>query len=467
MLTTLSRYFPILSLVLLAAGASGCTTLANLNVQRPAELDIPGVERIVVLDFDGPENTGKIARSALTAQLWENKFFTLVDQSELDQQKTPGWDDEGPDVQAAIAAGRRLGVDAVLTGSVVSYKAVDDVSHHTKLEMLSSDEKSKISVIETLALGFQMNETLNRDATVTLAFKLIDVRSGQIRAARQTSHTFSGKVTNGEGDLPAKERVLNDMLTRCARDVVVMIAPHQESIPVALDNKWIWEAGSRELSEGNKQAAQGDWEGAATHYEKALAASPNDHSALYSLGLVHEARGEYLQAERCFADAVRQESRTHYQMALVRVSDGKRRNQQLLARHTPTGNPAAAIARRDVPPANHAPGQPSGPASQPVSYHAPPHGAGPPAAHPASYQTAPPGNYPPGNYPPGNYPPGNYPPGNAPAQQYPPGNYPPGNAPAHHYPALNQPAGPPGAGPTLDQPAGPPPQEPVTGSAGP
>ena len=77
-------------------------------------------------------SSGAIARSAVLAQLAENRHYTLVDQTELARVQPAAFQQGLPAEAAAIEAARYAGVDAILTGQVVSYSAEDMVQqdHH-------------------------------------------------------------------------------------------------------------------------------------------------------------------------------------------------------------------------------------------------------------------------------------------------------------------------------------------------
>ena len=93
-------------LLTVALAFSGCAPKAQLMVWRPAELNINGLERLAILDFEGEQQSGKIARSALQAQLFDNKYYTLVDQAELARVRPVIREDGTPDSAAAIEAAR-------------------------------------------------------------------------------------------------------------------------------------------------------------------------------------------------------------------------------------------------------------------------------------------------------------------------------------------------------------------------
>ena len=334
---------------------TGCAQTTTLHVWRPAEMDVTGIERLAVLDFNGPHNSGQIARSALVAQFWKDGFYSLVDQSELEgitpvSAPAPSGP---PDVGSAIEAGRTLGVDAILVGDVVSYHATDDVTTDQRVGFINSDEHDgKNDLVSSLVgFGFENNETVTREVSASLAFQLIDCKTGQIRAARQSSHTETGRMRNGEGYLPARERTLTEMMHNCACDVVEMISPHQVTVKVGLAGGGFGRAAA-EIRRGNGSAVQGDWRTAEEHWQSALELDPDNHAAKYNLGLAHEARYDYDRAQELYADALKGRRRSLYAGALKRIAGDREDYRVAMSqtnRRSPPGATPNSVYAGDLP----------------------------------------------------------------------------------------------------------------------
>jgi len=336
--------FCLLAFTVLAL--SGCAPKAQLLVWRPAELNINGLERVAILDFEGDQQSGKIARSALQAQLFENKYYTLVDQAELARVRPVVSPDGAPDVAAAIEAARTIGVDAVLCGQVVSYNVVDDMQtdHHIELGGASSKSKSG-STASGVGLGLDSTQTLNREASVSLAVKLIDVRTGELRAARQFAHTFHGQRVNGQGELPTREAILTKLLNACSQDAIRMIAPHYVPQQVTLARQF-YGKGMSDIRSGNKLATQGNWPEAVKRWEAAAQENPQSHAAQFNLAVAAEARQDYPAARQHVDAAIKQYAASDYQQAKSRMKRGEHQFQAALAQ---AQSRATAIAARQGP----------------------------------------------------------------------------------------------------------------------
>jgi hypothetical protein len=323
---------------------TGCAPKAQLLVWRPAELNINGLERLAILDFEGDQQSGKIARSALQAQLFENKYYTLIDQAELACVRPVAGPDGAPDVSAAIEAARTIGVDAVLCGQVVSYNVVDDMQTDHHIELGGSTSKNAKSGTTSNGVGFGLDstQTLTREASVSLAVKLIDVRTGELRAARQFAHTFHGQRINGQGELPTREAILTKLLNECSQDAIRMIAPHYVPQEVTLARQY-YGKGTSDIRSGNKLAAQGQWAQAVQHWEAAAEANPDSHAAKFNLAIAAEARQDYPAARQHLEAALKEYAVTDYQRAKTRISRGE---QQYLAALAQAQSRATAIALR-------------------------------------------------------------------------------------------------------------------------
>ncbi len=339
----------LVALVVCLLPTMGCAPKAQLMVWRPAELNIAGLERLAILDFEGDQQSGKIARSALQSQLFENKYYQIVDQAELARVR-PVLTKEGlPDLAAALEAARVIGVDAVLCGQVVSYNVLDDLQTDHHLELGGSTSKSKSGDSSSgVGVGLDSTQTLTREASVSVAVKLIDARTGELRAARQFAHTFHGKRVNGQGDLPPREAILTKLLNECSQDVVSMIAPHYRQQEVTLGTQY-YGKGLKEVRGGNKLAARGNWREAENFWQAAVRDRPENHAAQFNLALAAEARQDYPTAKQHLDAALKQYASTEYQAAKKRIDRDHQQFQTAFAQAQSRPTVMAALARSQPP----------------------------------------------------------------------------------------------------------------------
>jgi tetratricopeptide (TPR) repeat protein len=333
-----------LLLIAFALCAPGCAPRAKMMVLRPAELDVAGIGRIAVVDFQGEGDSGAFARSAVLAQLAENRHYTLVDQTELARVQPAAFAEGTPTEAAAVAAARQAGVDAILTGQVVSYSAEDTVQQDQHISIAGAGGASTSgSKAGGFGIGLDTNTLHERDASVSLAFKLIDARTGEIRDARQVSHTYQNRVVNGQGEMPGREKILSDLLRKCSQDVVAAVAPHRVPVEAVLARQY-WGNGLNALKRGNSLAKSGDWTAAEAAWQEALKDNPQNHAAHHNLALACEARGDFDGAARHLSQAMKHYAATLYHQTGERIA-AERRDQA-------AAQAQIAAKPRMLPPAN-------------------------------------------------------------------------------------------------------------------
>jgi tetratricopeptide (TPR) repeat protein len=250
---------------LVALAAGGCAPhKATLQVFRPAQQDLAGVERVAVLDFHAPAGGAEEARQAIVSRFAENRSYTLVEPAVLAAMAPITSPDGKTDRQAALDAARRAGVDALLEGKVGWHKA--------------------------MTAGSQPSSSLKAE--------LIDVRSGEVIAAE----TISRNGSQAGLDYDAALALWSDEV---AQDLVVRLAPHYEEIEVRLARQR-WGEGRAPVAAGNTLARQGEWIAAAEEWEQARRANPGNHAALHNLALIAEARQDYRLAFKLLDQALAQ-----------------------------------------------------------------------------------------------------------------------------------------------------------------
>ncbi|MEN6493703.1 MAG: CsgG/HfaB family protein [Thermoguttaceae bacterium] len=308
---------------LTVALASGCAQTAKFQVWQPAEFDVAGIRRLAVLEFRGQDNAGQRARSELVARLWDSGFYALADPTELNAiVQTSGYQVEGkPDLGAAIAAGRQLGVDAILIGEVIHYRADDRerlnrIVHTTRPG--PGERYDRHGDGAPVGVGIHHDLMLQREVSVAMSLQLVDVRTGEIRAQRQASYRADGEIHNGQGYLPSKEVASNELITKWAREMSELLTPHLIPYEVELASPR-WGSVAAEIRRGNNLALKGQWEKAAVIWEAALIADPKNHVAMYNLALAHAARFDYPRALELLEDASRLHPNTTYPETLSRI----------------------------------------------------------------------------------------------------------------------------------------------------
>lgn len=308
----------LLALMMPLLCCSGCCQMATVRTWRPAEIDVTGMSRLAVLDFTGEQ--GAAVATSISSRLWENEFYTMVDRSEIQpiMQASHGL---APRLEDIIDPARKAGIDAVIMGEVVEYRCDDETFQSTDIEFGSSETRGRGIERESAGLGLSMNQTLVRQGTVTIAFRLVDIETGDLRASRKVSRHFEGKTVNGVGHLPTQGEVLHTLTEQCVDEMVDMLAPHEGDCECKLARNDFFVRGSHDVAKGVKLAQKGDWTGADARWLAALEANPRNDAALFNLALSAVNRQDFVQAEELAMQAVRIKHKQQYVAGLENIRD--------------------------------------------------------------------------------------------------------------------------------------------------
>jgi tetratricopeptide (TPR) repeat protein len=278
-----ARSFACALILAASAACSGCAPTGVFLARRPAELDVGGWERLLVLDFDAEQQPHAPVLAAVIQALQENGHYSLIDPAEFAaaRRAQPQLD--------LLAAARLLEADAVLMGRVAEWRVAD----------LTPKEGSSSSWMRW-PLGTQASG-VGDESSVGISYELLDVQSGEIRDRRTSDHRHRHR--NRHEPPPPPDRTMADLCRSCASDVVRAIAPHRVPIQVRLARQFYGQ-GLAELRAGNDAARSGDWAAAEMAWERALQRSSRNHAAHYNLALAAEARADYASASRHLDQAI-------------------------------------------------------------------------------------------------------------------------------------------------------------------
>ncbi|MCA9248330.1 MAG: hypothetical protein KDA42_14485 [Planctomycetales bacterium] len=284
----------VLPLLLVTAACAGCASpMATLQVWRPPHIAIDDFHRVAVLPLAGPAEIARPVRQTLCSNMQVDGLYQFIE----DENETgiPGNDlyEPGPNVNriAAVKHGQRLGADVVLAGWVA-------------IEPSSSGE----SFVSSTFLS-------QPKQSVVLQVQMIDARSGALRLTEQVAAEISTPLASGsEAEVRSSLVAAIESLAREASD---LLRPHLDEVEVPLASNPIGTA-ARQIVQGNELARRGQWHAAKALWQVALADDPENHAALYNVGLAYEAMGEYGLAEQHFLHAKRISAQSAYDLAIER-----------------------------------------------------------------------------------------------------------------------------------------------------
>lgn len=295
------RRFSMLCLLGLAP-LCGCATTPRVQLDRwqPVGFDVQGVDRLAVLRFSGKESVADAVRSQVLSELERDGFYTLVDEG----------------------TALRLGQNAAYLGPTEKLKlAVDEAGQMGINALLAARLTGRSERAGVVAGPFQSVEP---NIVVELNYDLIHVPSGQLLATDTITRTVDGGLGDDAPAAAVVEEVARRLALECGSELVAHITAHPESFEVELAGSSWPSGGASEVSDGNQAAANGDWKAAMDHWHTALDEAPDNHAAMYNLGVAFEHFADHEGAVYWYGKAVNEKDKDEYRAALDRADEGRR-----------------------------------------------------------------------------------------------------------------------------------------------
>lgn len=306
-------------------GASGGKNSIEVVYNRPPEVEVPErVKKIAIAPFTGQTQRevryGDVASDKLAGSLHEynQKFqrYQLVDRkrvaqvlAEQDMQKAIS------DSGTAVQAGKIANVDAIIFGDV----KIDSQRIPATRRVPDPGSRSY----------FRTEHYTKLKVTAIISFTMTDVQTTSMLATHTSTCTFdSDKQNKGTGfarivgmmggsdeETPVIEAA-NLLIDQCVQQFVAQISPHEQKMAVKLEK-----GKTKAVSQGNKLAQSGDFQGAIDMYQEGLEEEPRDDGAKFNIGLMYEAMQDYPNARKYYDEAYRLNSdKESYVKARSRVS---------------------------------------------------------------------------------------------------------------------------------------------------
>jgi curli biogenesis system outer membrane secretion channel CsgG len=292
----LARWVPV---CVWACLMSGCAITAPATAWQPAQIDVDGMQQLCVIEFSGEH--GRSVAAALTARLWENEFYTLVDAADLSPIRVASASGIAGAVQPAdyLDSARGEGVDGLIVGDVIEYRCDDQILSSTDVHVSTGQTSDSEHDLHSSGTDFGVShtQTIHREASVSIAFRLVEVETGKVRATRKTTQTFQGDFGPDSTRLPARGDVLDELTQKCIDEFVAMLAPHEVVLQFPLARSHLFQRGQTLVAKGNDFARRGRWDEAIAAWQQAIQINPSNDGALYNLAMAHAAQSDFCQAE--------------------------------------------------------------------------------------------------------------------------------------------------------------------------
>ena len=299
-----------LATVLLLASC-GPTMVRFRRLER-ANLQIPAVTRLAVVDFDDPtrRGVGPAVGNVLVSQLASQGYYQIMERGKIQSvMREHAFNMTGAVDPATIKElGGLLGVDAIITGEIVAY----NVETNLRTEMVEKKvgtgqyqevEKKKPFSDKTYKVKEEIMKTVlvpeertSKSGTVSINYRMVDIASGKVAVSK--THNASSQRSYKD-NIPGDEQILSQLLEKVTEAFVNDISPHY--IAVA---KRLLKPKSDPAESGAAYARQGEWRRAAEIWERLAAANSRDAALWHNLGVAYEAMGQIETAEQNYGKAL-------------------------------------------------------------------------------------------------------------------------------------------------------------------
>lgn len=332
----------LLGLVWMSCGTTGSV---NINVQKAAAVNMPGVKTIAIVDFKGPEGSGSQIATMVQSMLMQTGHFSIMEREKintlLSEQNLGMTGIVDPSTAAEIGA--MLGVDAMIFGEVTTYKVEPDkkVSKKVKEKQFTGKYKTvekktkkgkKKTVKEKIYEDVWVTKSYwVRQGDVTVNFRVVNVKTGELLAAHSDSESYDSQegkseyslLNSKQANLAPPGKILSDLSEAVCRRFVYMIAPH------TVTERRIIESGREGIAKGKKMAEAGLWPEAMEAWRKSAKKFSKEPASFYNLGLAYEVQGDLDQAEELYKKALSLKSKDLYMKALARIRKAKEDHERL------------------------------------------------------------------------------------------------------------------------------------------
>ncbi len=320
----------LISVLLIAACAP---TVIQIPVRKPAAVDVGSIRKIAVVDFAGPQGSGKLAASLLTSGLLNAGFYKIFEREKIDQilEEHKLAMAGVVDASSARQVGQLLGVDGLIFGEVTAFTVEPDQHGVQKIEKKIGTGKYRIVKKGNKKVREEIKKTvlvdqqyIIRRGTVSVTFRMVNVETGELVASIANSKTYnSGKVIEGQGRLKARKEILYDLLKGLVNEFVAQVSPH-----IVIEKRKL-ENGKGAMEVGVKYAKNGLWDDARQAFLQAVKTNPSDAKAHYNLGIAYEVAGNFDLAEKEYKKAIVLSKKDLYFSALANLKKMKAEREKL------------------------------------------------------------------------------------------------------------------------------------------
>lgn len=328
----------------------------TVNTLKPAAVNLGGVKKIAVMGFEG--QGGDTVTNKVTARLVESGRFDVFERAQVakilneHEMSMTGLVDE----KSAAKIGKMLGAEALILGSVDTYQVTDERAtvllpkirekgfhYETKEDKKGNKKAEKVIDYEWYKVN---GSALTRRGNVGITFKVVNVESGQIIAAKNISKTWEGVnivdpypthqdvyPTPKEKSitLPDSATILNRLADEIVPQLVNQIVPHYVTeIKTYLTVDEQTETARKFMAAGQYKDAIDILEAHLTTLETKPDKYEDElHVVYYDLGLLNEVLGGFDKSEEYYKKAIALKGEDVYIRAIAGVRKAREERKKL------------------------------------------------------------------------------------------------------------------------------------------
>jgi len=276
----------------------GCTTSSTLRlpITRPAEINLSGIDRLAIRDFQGAGAAIDITEE-LTQALLETGRFEIIDRSVLRQMmEEHNLASTGViSNESATELGKVIGIAALIDGRLAKYDYAEQTS--------SNNWKDKKG-------GQHTTFTRIGRGTVDVNFRVVELETGRLLSSKKISKSRVAQTSADDRrpDAIDQEAVLAAARADVVKQFVKTIAPYQDYVKVRL----LADKNIPDLAAGISMAKIGSWNDAVELFERASTQFPMSSKAHYNLGVACMHSKQFVRAESALKNAYRLEGKSLY-----------------------------------------------------------------------------------------------------------------------------------------------------------
>lgn len=276
---------------------SGCAQKVNVKALEPAEIDrAANTKKIAITEFkdDYVGLAGKIEAKLANQTIDDKAFFTLINRSDIDKViKEQKLQNSGlVDTSTVVDVGNLLGAQAIISGDVG--RAASNDTYYYEKRVACADKECKN--LTTYRVG-----CTKRVVGLSAQIRMVDIAKGDIIYADTLTRSAEYRHCRDDSRaIPSTEIAAQDLANSIANSFVYKLTPHYRYFQVTLldDPDLDYNDHQEELLENALEYIK------LNRYDKAQkllmelidSTAQQSYVALYDLGVVKEAQGEYLKA---------------------------------------------------------------------------------------------------------------------------------------------------------------------------